>query len=59
MVHAIHLVFINIRAHQTMIEEERKQHIEFKATQWPKKGNATTTFVKTVKRHALKKRTKK
>lgn len=38
MLYVQHLIFLNIRAHQTMVEKEWRQQREFKATQRLEKG---------------------
>jgi len=38
MLHAMYLILLNIRAHQTMMKEERNQQREFRVTQRPEKG---------------------
>jgi len=51
MLYVINLMFLTIRAHQTMTEEERRQH-----NSMTKKGNAKTNFLKIIRRHVSKER---
>jgi len=46
----MHLIIFKIRAHLTIVGEERRLQSYLMAN----KGNATTTFHKPIRRHALK-----
>jgi len=43
VLHAMHLILLNTRAHQAMTERERQQR-EFKVIQWPKRGMQQLLF---------------
>jgi len=50
MLRVMHLIIFKIRAHLTIVGEERRLQSYLMAN----KGNATTTFHKPIRRHALK-----
>jgi len=57
MLHAMHLMFLNVKAYQMITVEEEDMNI-LQSYSMNKKGNAMTTFFKPIGRYTSKRRNK-
>ena len=55
MLHILNLMLLDLRAHQTMTKEKKTMK-KVQSYSMTKKWNAKTTFLKAIRRYALKKR---